>query len=236
MNKKTFSLIGIFLIFFLSYGANAQKNTAETYRQLDLFGDVFERVRTEYVKQVKDEKLIESAINGMLASLDPHSSYMSPKKFKDMQIQTKGEFGGLGIEVTMENGFVKIVSPIDDTPAFRAGLKSGDFITHLDGQPIQGLTLAQAVEKMRGKVKTKIRLMIRRKTLNPFEVTITRAIIKIRSVRRRIEGEIGYLRLTSFTEYTKEGIELNIKEIKVITIIKSIGINRGITGFFRCQK
>ncbi|MEE2956154.1 MAG: S41 family peptidase, partial [Pseudomonadota bacterium] len=171
-------------------------------------------VRTEYVKQVKDEKLIESAINGMLASLDPHSSYMSPKKFKDMQIQTKGEFGGLGIEVTMENGFVKIVSPIDDTPAFRAGLKSGDFITHLDGQPIQGLTLAQAVEKMRGKVKTKIRLMIRRNTLNPFEVTITRAIIKIRSVRRRIEGEIGYLRLTSFTENTKEGIEINIKEIK----------------------
>ena len=214
MKKKTFSVIGVILIFFLSYSANAQKNTAETYRQLDLFGDVFERVRTDYVKQVEDKKLIESAINGMLTSLDPRSSYMSPKKFKAMQIQTKGEFGGLGIEVTMENGFVKIVSPIDDTPAFRAGLKSGDLISHLDGQPVQGLTLAQAVEKMRGKVKTKIRLMVRRNTLSPFEVTITRAIIKIRSVRHRIEGEIGYLRVTSFTENTKEGITRNIKTMR----------------------
>ncbi|MEC7944365.1 MAG: PDZ domain-containing protein, partial [Pseudomonadota bacterium] len=130
--------------------AIAQENSSETYRQLSLFGDVFERVRSEYVEDVSDEQLIEAAVNGMLSALDPHSSYLSPKNFREMQTQTRGEFGGLGIEVTMENGVVKVVSPIDDTPAFRAGLKSGDLITHLDGEPVQGLTLSEAVEKMRG--------------------------------------------------------------------------------------
>ena len=179
-----------------------------------MFGDVFERVRADYVKKVGDEDLIESAINGMLTSLDPHSSYMSPKRFKDMQVQTRGEFGGLGIEVTMENGFVKVVSPIDDTPAFRAGLKSGDYITHLDDSPVQGLTLSEAVEKMRGLVNSDLKLTIRREGREPFDVTITRAVIKVRSARWRTEGDIGYLRLTSFTEQSDAGIANGMKKIK----------------------
>src|SRR5215471_18585458 len=136
----------------------AQNKTSETYRQLNLFGEVFERVRADYVEGVSDEQLVEAAINGMLTSLDPHSSYLNAKNFRDMQVQTRGEFGGLGIEVTMENGFVKVVSPIDDTPAFKAGLKPGDFITHLNGEPVMGLTLNEAVEKMRGPVNTDLKL------------------------------------------------------------------------------
>ena len=133
-------------------GAVAESNTSETYRQLNLFGDVFERVRSEYVEKVTDEQLIESAINGMLTSLDPHSSYLNKKSFQDMQVQTRGEFGGLGIEVTMENGLVKVVSPIDDTPAAKAGLQAGDLITHLNAEPVLGMSLNDAVEKMRGAV------------------------------------------------------------------------------------
>ena len=140
----------------------AQESTSETYRQLKLFGDIFERVRADYVEPVSDKDLIENAIKGMLSSLDPHSSYLDAKAYQEMQVQTRGEFGGLGIEVTMENGYVKIVSPIDDTPAFRAGLQPGDLITHLDGESVQGMTLAEAVDKMRGKVKTDIKLTIRR--------------------------------------------------------------------------
>ena len=195
-------------------GITQTNNSSETYRQLDLFGDVFERVRADYVEKVGDEELIEAAINGMLTSLDPHSSYMSPKSFKDMQVQTRGEFGGLGIEVTMENGFVKVVSPIDDTPAFRAGLQSGDYITHLDDEPVQGLTLAQAVEKMRGKVGADIKLKIRREGREPFDVTVTRDNIRIRSTRWRTEGDVGYLRITSFSEQTYEGLEDGMKKIK----------------------
>src|SRR5690349_16762684 len=134
------------------------KSSADTYRQLNLFGEVFERVRADYVEGVSDEQLVEAAINGMLTSLDPHSSYLNSKNFKDMQVQTRGEFGGLGIEVTMENGLVKVVSPIDDTPAFRAGIKPGDFITHLNGEQVQGLTLNEAVEKMRGPVNSDLKL------------------------------------------------------------------------------
>jgi len=195
--------------------AMAQNNNSETYRQLNLFGDIFERVRADYVEEVSDETLIEAAVNGMLTSLDPHSSYLSPKNFRDMQTQTRGEFGGLGIEVTMENGYVKVVSPIDDTPAFRAGLKSGDLITHLDEEPVQGLTLSEAVEKMRGKVGSDLKLTIRREGREPFEVTVTRDIIKIRSVRSRMEGEdIAYVRITSFSEQTTTGMERAIKRLK----------------------
>ena len=201
-----------FSLFALPVGA--QTNTSETYRQLNLFGDVFERVRADYVNEVTDEKLIEAAINGMLVSLDPHSSYMNAKSFSDMQVQTRGEFGGLGIEVTMEGGFVKVVSPIDDTPAFRAGVKPADLITHLDGEPVQGLSLAEAVERMRGKVNTDIVLTIRRVGREAFDVTITRAVIKIRSVRWRTEGKIGYLRITSFSEQTSDGLERAMKKIK----------------------
>ena len=214
MVTRFMAVIAIFTMVLFPVGGNGQKNNSETYRQLDLFGDVFERIRTDYVKKVGDEKLIESAINGMLSSLDPHSSYMSPKNFKDMQVQTKGEFGGLGIEVTMEDGFVKIVSPIDDTPAFRAGLKSGDYITHLDDTPVQGITLSEAVDKMRGLINSDIKLTVRRKGREPFDVTITRAIIKVRSVRWSTEGDIGYLRLTSFTEQSYTGVSNGIKKIK----------------------
>ncbi|MEC8463563.1 MAG: S41 family peptidase [Pseudomonadota bacterium] len=195
--------------------AVAQENSSETYRQLSLFGDVFERVRSEYVEDVSDEQLIEAAVNGMLSALDPHSSYLSPKNFREMQTQTRGEFGGLGIEVTMENGVVKVVSPIDDTPAFRAGLKSGDLITHLDGEPVQGLTLSEAVEKMRGKVGSDLKLTVRRENLDPFNVTVTRDIIKIRSVRSRMEGgDIAYVRITSFSEQTTSGVEQSIKSLR----------------------
>jgi carboxyl-terminal processing protease len=195
--------------------AAAQNNNSETYRQLNLFGDVFERVRADYVEDVSDEALIEAAINGMLTSLDPHSSYLSPKNFRDMQVQTRGEFGGLGIEVTMENGYVKVVSPIDDTPAFRAGLMPNDLITHLDGEQVQGLTLSQAVEKMRGKVGSDLKLTVRREGREAFDVSVTRAVIKIRSVRSRMEGEdIGYVRITSFSEQTSTGVERAIKRFR----------------------
>ena len=180
---------------------------AEIYRLLELFGDVFERVRSDYVEKVSDEKLIESAIQGMLRSLDPHSSYLNKKTFKDMRVQTKGEFGGLGIEVTMEGGYVKVVSPIDDTPAYRAGIEPGDLISRIDNEAVQGLTLSEAVEKMRGRVGTDILLTILRKDVEPFDVTITRDKIRIRSVRSRAEGNIGYIRITSFSEQTTSGLK-----------------------------
>ncbi len=214
MARHLLPVSAVLALLLAPLAAQAQSNTSETYRQLDLFGDVFERVRADYVKEVSDEQLIESAINGMLSSLDPHSSYMGPKSFKDMQVQTKGEFGGLGIEVTMEGGYVKVVSPIDDTPAFRAGLQSGDLITHLDGEAVQGLTLAQAVEKMRGKVDEPIKLTIRRKGREPFDVTLIRAVIKIQSVRWRTEGKVGYIRITSFSEQTDVGLARGVKRIK----------------------
>jgi carboxyl-terminal processing protease len=192
----------------------AQSDTSETYRQLNLFGDVFERVRADYVEDVTDEKLIENAINGMLSSLDPHSSYMNAKSFKDMQVQTRGEFGGLGIEVTMENGLVKVVSPIDETPAFKAGLKPNDLITHLDKEPVQGMTLNEAVEKMRGRVNSDIVLTIKREGRDPFDVTLTRAVIKIQSVRWRTEGDIGYVRINTFNEQTTTGLERAVERIR----------------------
>ena len=185
----------------------AVENGTETYRLLNLLGDVFERVRADYVESPTDQELIESAITGMLVSLDPHSSYLNAKNFREMQVQTRGEFGGLGIEVTMENGLVKVVSPIDDTPAFRAGLEPGDLITHLNGEPVLGLALSEAVEKMRGPVGRDLKITIRRNGRDPFEVSITRAVIKITSVRSRLEGEIGYLRITSFNERTDTGVK-----------------------------
>ncbi|MDP6928054.1 MAG: PDZ domain-containing protein, partial [Rhodospirillales bacterium] len=161
-----------------------------------------------YVEKPTDEELIEAAITGMLTALDPHSSFMNAKNFRDMQVNTRGEFGGLGIQVTMEAGFVKVISPIDDTPAYRAGVEAGDFITHLDGKPIQGLTLSQAVERMRGKVGTNIKLTIRRKDVGkPFDISIIRAVIKITSVKSRIEGDVGYIRITSFNEQTDKGLK-----------------------------
>ncbi len=205
--------VGILFVFY-PFDISSQENDSETYRQLNLFGEVFERVRVDYVEEVSDAKLIESAINGMLTSLDPHSSFLNEKNFRDMQVQTKGEFGGLGIEVTMESGLVRVVSPIDDTPAFRAGIKTGDLISQLDGEPVLGLTLAEAVDRMRGRVGTDIKLTIRRENQEPFDVTITRAIIRIQSVRSRIEKDIGYVRITTFNEQANNGLKKAMKEFK----------------------
>src|SRR5579885_3803564 len=200
----------------LLLGSSARAAQADTYRQLNLFGDVFERVRADYVEKPDDGKLIETAINGMLAGLDPHSSYMDAKSFRDMQVQTRGEFGGLGIEVTMEDGLIKVVAPIDETPAAKAGILANDIITKLDDEQVQGLTLNQAVDKMRGPVNTKIRLTIMRKGKDkPFEVTITRDVIRVRSVRSHVEGDdVGYIRLTQFNEQTTEGLKKAIADIK----------------------
>lgn len=199
----------------LTTDASAQGATSDTYRQLNLFGDVFERVRADYVEKPEDSKLIETAINGMLAGLDPHSSYMDAKSFRDMQVQTRGEFGGLGIEVTMEDGLIKVVAPIDDTPAAKAGILANDLITKLDDEQVQGLTLNQAVEKMRGPVNTKIRLTIMRKGVDkPIEVTITRDIIRVRSVRSNLEGDdVGYIRITQFNEQTTDNLKKAISDI-----------------------
>ena len=188
---------------------------SDTYRQLNLFGDVFERVRADYVEKPDDAKLVEAAINGMLSSLDPHSTYMDAKDFRDMQVQTRGQFGGLGIEVTMEDGLVKVVTPIDDTPAAKAGVMAGDLIVKLDNDDVKGLTLQQAVDKMRGAVATPIKLTILRKGSDkPIELTLTRDVINIKSVRSRVEdGDIGYIRITSFSEQTGEGLKKAVEDL-----------------------
>jgi carboxyl-terminal processing protease len=204
--------------------ATATSNTPETYKQLNLFGDVFELVRSNYVDDVSDDTLVEGAINGMLTALDPHSNYLNAKNFTDMKVQTRGEFGGLGIEVSMENGLVKVVSPIDDTPAAHAGLKPGDLITHLDGTPVQGLTLPEAVEKMRGPINSDISLTIRREGREAFDVKLTRANIKIQSVRSHIESNnVAYIRITSFNEQTDVGLNNAMKNLKQ-TNNKLIGV------------
>ncbi|MFP6691191.1 MAG: S41 family peptidase [Alphaproteobacteria bacterium] len=202
-------------LFILPLAAGAANN--ETYRQLNLFGDVFERVRADYVEEVSDSELIEAAINGMLSSLDPHSRYLNAKSFEDMQTQTRGEFGGLGIEVTMDdNGFVKVITPIDDTPAQRAGLEPGDFVTHLDGESILGLTLAEAVDKMRGPIDSGIVLTIQRPGAEAsFDVEIIRAVIRIRSVRVRMEDDdVAYVRISSFSEKTTRDLEREIDKLR----------------------
>ena len=192
-------------------------NNADTYRYLNLFGDVFERVRSGYVEDVTDEKLIEAAISGMLAALDPHSSYMNAKSFREMQVQTSGKFGGLGIQVTMEEGIIKVISPIDDTPAARAGIQPGDYISHLDSEPVIGLTLDAAVDKMRGPVGTDIKLTVVRPGREPFDVTLTRAVVKVASVKSRMEGRIGYIKVTQFTQQTLEGVEKAVAQFRADT-------------------
>jgi carboxyl-terminal processing protease len=187
-------------------GPAVTEKSSDTYKQLDLFGAVFERVRSSYVDKVTDKKLIESAINGMLQSLDPHSSYMDADSFKEMQVQTKGEFGGLGMEVTLDKGVVKVVAPIDDTPAAKAGIQAGDYITHIDGKSVVGWTLKEAVDKLRGPIDTKVTIKVKRGEKDPFDVTLSRAVITVKSVRSRIEGNIGIIRVTSFTEQTDVGV------------------------------
>lgn len=184
------------------------------YKYLNVFSETFSRAKTDYVDEVSDEKLMENAINGMLSALDPHSSYLNAETFADMQEQTKGEFGGLGIEITMDNGWVKIISPIDDTPAFKAGLKSNDYITHINDTAVLGQTLTEAVEKMRGRAGTKVKLTIRRRNTDAFDVTLTRDIIKIRSVKSEDKGDVGYLRISTFNENTTDMLKKEIKEIQ----------------------
>ncbi len=188
----------------------------DTYRELALFGEVFETVRSKYVEPVSDKQLMEYAIKGMLSNLDPHSEFMTIKDFDDMKVQTKGEFGGLGIEVTMQDGVVKVVSPIDDTPAFKAGLQAGDLITHLDRKPVLGLSLAEAVEKMRGKIGSSVELTIRREGVaDPLFIPIRRDVIKIKSVRSHIEaGDVGYIRITTFNQNTFSGLKDAFDTIK----------------------
>jgi carboxyl-terminal processing protease len=192
------------------------QDSAETYRLLTLFGDVFERVRADYVEPVSDKDLIENAINGMLTGLDPHSSYMNAKAFRDMQVQTRGEFGGLGLEVTQDNGFVKVISPIDDTPAARAGIKPGDLILALDGKTVQGLSLNDAVDRMRGAPDTTIQLTIKRTGVNdPIQVSLTREVIHLQVVRSHLEGgDVGYIRLSSFNEESDPMIRKAIASLK----------------------
>ncbi|MBL4873945.1 MAG: S41 family peptidase [Rhodobacteraceae bacterium] len=209
------AVVGLVIAVQVSGPISAQENERlkTTYEQLDLFGDIFERIRSTYVEEVDDVALIEAAINGMLTSLDPHSSYLPPKDFDEMQVETRGEFGGLGIEVTQEDGFVKVVSPIDDTPAARAGIEAGDFITQIDGESVLGLTLDQAVELMRGEVGEEILLTIFREgTDEPFDVTIVRDIIKLTAVKVRTEGRAIVLRITSFTEKTYSNLVEGIAE------------------------
>jgi len=221
MRKNTLKSIGLIAVGALAatgawhaLGAATAADT-DTYRQLNLFGDVFDRIRADYVETPDEEKLVEAAVNGMLTSLDPHSSYMSPKRFKDMRQQTRGEFGGLGIEVTMADGVIKVVTPIDDTPAAKAGLMANDMITHLNGERVRGLTLNQAVDKMRGKVNTALVVTIVRKGRKaPFDVKIVRDIIRVKSVKFSKEGDIGYVRITTFSEQTQDGLDKAMKKLK----------------------
>ena len=214
-------LAGATTVFNVTRTYSATPSNSEIYRQLDLFGDVLERVRSDYVEKPDDSMLIDSAINGMLSALDPHSAYLNPKSFRDMQVQTKGEFGGLGIEVTMEagTGVVKVVSPIDDTPAAKSGLMANDLITHLDGEQIVGLSLEQAVEKMRGPVNTAITLtIVRRGKDEPFDVKIVRDVIRINAIKARLEGDIIYVKISTFNEQTHANLQKQVEALK-----KSLG-------------
>ncbi len=198
--------------------AQSSNERSSVYEQLDLFGDIFERIRSQYVEEVDEAELIEAAINGMLTSLDPHSSYLSPKAAADMRVQTRGEFGGLGIEVTQQDGFVKVVSPIDGTPADAAGIEAGDFITHVDGETVLGLTLNQAVEMMRGPVGSEIIItVVREGEDEPFDVSIIRDTIKLTAVRSRVEGSSVVLRITTFNDQTypnlSDGIAKQVEEL-----------------------
>jgi len=217
---KRFAFVGIgvaagFAAALWLFPAAQGASNDSTYHQLNLFSDAFERVRANYVTPVTDKKLIDNAIEGMVSSLDPHSSYMDAKNFADMQIQTRGEFGGLGIEVTMEDGLIKVVSPIDDTPAAKAGLKPNDYIAAIDGTPVQGMALSDAIDKMRGRPGTPITVTVLRKgEKKPFDVTMKRAVIKVDSVKWHREGDIGYIRLTAFNERTDPGLRKAVADLK----------------------
>jgi carboxyl-terminal processing protease len=221
MNKLIIAAIGgiaggVLLSTQLAGPLIAQENRANSsvYEQLDLFGDIFERIRANYVEDVDEAALIQAAINGMLTSLDPHSSYLPPNDFDDMQVQTRGEFGGLGIEVTQEDGFVRVITPMDDTPAMAAGVEAGDFITHVDGDALLGLTLEQAVDMMRGPVGSEITITVVREGRDqPFDITIVRDRIRLTAVRARLEGNTAILRVSTFNEQTYPNLQEGLAEL-----------------------
>ena len=208
--KKLFALLFFFYFPFLS----SAEEDRDVYKYLNLFGEAFEKIKNNYVEDVTSKELIESAIEGMLSSLDPHSTYLNYDELNELKVQTKGEFGGLGIEVTLENGFVKVISPIDDTPAAKAGIKSGDLITHLDDEPVLGMTLSEAVSIMRGKVGSKIKLTVNRNENENLQITITRAIIQLKAVKANVENNIGYIRVSSFNQKLDREIINSIKSFK----------------------
>ena len=213
--KIKFKIFFLYIFFLVSpYVVYPADKEISEYDYLKFLGDSIEKIKTDYVEHVENKEIVESAINGILSSLDPHSSFLNAKNLEDMKIQTKGVFGGLGIEVTMENGFVKVISPIDDTPAYKAGIKAGDYITHLNKKSVIGLTLDEAVGKMRGPVGSKLKVTIGRANVEPFDITIKRDVIKITSVRSRIEKDVGYVRITTFSEQTNKSTKEAIKKLK----------------------
>ena len=226
---KKFLTILLILSFSTSVYSDEKK---EVYKYLNLFGEAFEKIKNNYVEEVTVKKLIESAIDGMLNSLDPHSSYLNTEELDELRVQTKGEFGGLGIEVTLENGLVKVISPIDDTPAERAGVRSGDMITHLDDEPVLGMTLSEAVSIMRGKVGSKIKLRVSRNEVESLDIEITRAIIELKAVKSRLEDNIGYIRVSSFNQKVDQEIikaikSFDKKENKIVGYVLDLRNNPG---------
>ena len=211
-------ILYIFFLFSISFSNNLSANTNEIYEKIDLFSEVLEKVKNEYVDEIDDSKIMDAAINGVLQSLDPYSAYMSPELFESMQTETRGEFGGLGIEISMESGLVRVISPIDDTPAANAGVKSGDFIVRIDGEQVQGKSLMEAVKIMRGPVGSSVKLTVRRKNeRKALEFNIKRAIIKVKSVEAKIIGDknnIGYIRLKSFNENSDKQLFSKIKDFE----------------------
>ena len=213
--KIKFKIFFLYIFFLISpYIAHSIDKDINEYDYLKFLGESIEKIKTDYVEHVDNKEIVESAINGILSSLDPHSSFLNAKSLEDMKVQTKGEFGGLGIEVTMENGFVKVISPIDNTPAYKAGIKAGDYITHLDKKSVIGLSLNEAVSKMRGVVGSKLEVTVGRKNMEPFNVTIKRDVIKITSIRSRLEKDVGYVRITTFSEQTRKSAVEAIKKLK----------------------
>jgi carboxyl-terminal processing protease len=217
---KRFALVGVgcavgFSTALILFPAARGADEFSSFKQLDLFGAAFEKVRENYVRPVEDRELVNNAIQGMVSGLDPHSSYMDAKSFADMQVQTKGEFGGVGIEVTMEDGLIKVISPIDDTPAAKAGLKPGDFIASINSTPVQGMALNDAVDRMRGPNGSKLSLTILRPgAKKPFDVTLMRAVIHLDSVKSHREGDVGYIRISAFNERTASGVEKAVRDLK----------------------
>ena len=213
-NQNMIKFIVYFFIFFLNFSDLKSEDDKEVYKHLNLFGEAFEKIKNNYVEEVSSKELVEAAIEGMLSSLDPHSTFLNTDELNELKVQTKGEFGGLGIEVTLENGFVKVISPIDDTPASRAGILAGDLITHLDDEPVLGMTLSEAVSLMRGKAGSKIKLTVNREDNKTLQIVITRAVIELKAVKAKIQNNIGYIRVSSFNQKVDTQIIKAISKFK----------------------